>query len=181
MKRLINDKKEVRYSAKDCAFLAVFVAIVIAVQLVLSIIPGVELVTVLFISYSFVVGARKGMVAATVFSILRQIVFGFFPTVLVLYLIYYNLLSMFFGLLGRKLDEKIKRVPIIVILACIGTIFFTLIDCLLTPLWYGYSKKATILYGYAAIPFMIPQVICTAVSVSILFYPLVKIFRFATK
>ena len=125
MSFLRKDKKIIVYTAKECAFLAVFVAILIAVQTVLSAVPGVELVTVLFVSYSFVAGAKRGMFAATAFSLLRQLVFGFSPTVLILYLIYYNLLTLTFGLFGRRIDIKGKHLPIIVGIACAGTVFFT--------------------------------------------------------
>ncbi|MBQ7368316.1 MAG: hypothetical protein IJW60_01240 [Clostridia bacterium] len=169
-------KKAAVRSAKECAYLAAFVALVIAVQFVLSFVPGVELVTVLFVTYSLTMGARRGMTAATAFSLLRQLVFGFFPTVLVLYLLYFNLLALSFGLLGLKLPVKAKTLPLLTALACLGTVCFTLIDNVLTPLWYGYSASAAWAYFVAAFPFMIPQVICTAVSVATLALPLVKAF-----
>ena len=87
-----NTKKTV-ISAKDCAYIAVFAALTIAAQLALSVLPGVEAVTVLFISFSFVFGIKRGVIAATAFTLLRQFVFGVFPVVLVLYLIYFNLLA----------------------------------------------------------------------------------------
>ena len=77
----MNDKKR-QNLGKDCAYIAVFVALTIAAQLCLSFLPGVEVVTVLFITFSFVFGCRRGVAAATVFSLLRQLIFGFFPTVL---------------------------------------------------------------------------------------------------
>ena len=156
---------------------AVFVAVVIAGQLVLSLIPGVEIVTVLFVSYSFVVGIKHGIFTATAFSLLRQIIFGFFPTVLLLYLIYFNLLTFSFGMLGRKIKNPIKCLPLIVIIACFGTVLFSVIDNILTPLWYGYSAQALKAYFIASLSFIIPQVICTAVSVTCLFLPLWKIFK----
>lgn len=164
------------HSAKECAYLAVFVALVIAVQTALSVVPGVELVTVLFVAYTFTMGVRRGMIAATTFSMLRQIIFGLYPTVLVLYLIYFNLLAICFGLLGKKIKSPLKFLPLIVVVACVCTVCFTMIDNILTPLWYGYSKKSAILYFKASFPFMIPQVICTAISVTALFYPLHKVF-----
>ena len=164
-------------TARECAFLAVFVALVIAAQAVLSSVPGVEVVTVLFVAYSFTMGWKKGVLSATVFSLLRQMVFGFFPTVLVLYLIYYNLLALGFGLLGKKVQNPRKWLWFIVLLACLGTVLFTMIDNILTPLWYGYSAKATRLYFLASLPFMFPQVICTAVSVTVLFIPLWRVFK----
>ena len=165
------------FTAKECALLAVFVALVIATQVILSAIPGVELVTVLFACYAFACGWKRGILAATTFSLLRQIIFGFFPTVLLLYLIYYNLLTLAFGLLGKARNEKLKRLPSLVSVACLGTLLFTVIDCVITVLWYDYGKKAALAYVYASLPFMIPQIICTAVSVSCLFLPLWRIFK----
>ena len=167
-------------SAKECAYLAVFVALVIAAQVVFSAIPGVELVTVLIVAYAFVYGAYRGMTAATAFALVRQLVFGFYPTVLVLYLIYYNLLAFAFGLLGRTKKPPQRILLWIVLLACVGTICFSLIDNILTPVWYGYSKKATQLYFTASLPFMIPQTINCAITVSLLFMPLHRVF-FVTK
>ena len=85
-------------------------AFVIGAQFALSVIPGVELVTVSFVAYAYVFGYRRGMVAATAFSLLRQLVFGIFPTVLLLYLIYYNALVCVFGLLGEKKESDARRV-----------------------------------------------------------------------
>ena len=164
-------------TAKECAFLAVFVAVLIAAQTVLSALPGVEIVTVLFVSYSFSAGIKKGMLAVSAFSLLRQIVFGFFPTILILYLIYYNVLTLTFGFMAKKIKNPIKSLPFIVITACLGTVLFSVIDNALTPLWYGYSTQATRAYIFASLPFMIPQVICTAISVSCLFVPLWKVFK----
>lgn len=172
-----NNKNGGGHTAKKCALLAVFVAVVIVAQMVFSAIPGVEIVTVLFVAYSFSVGWKRGMLAATAFSLLRQIIFGFFPTVLILYLVYYNLLTFAFGMLGKKIKKPVKYLPFIVLLACLGTVFFTIFDNILTPLWYGYSKRATELYFFSSLPFMIPQVICTAISVTCLFLPLWKIFK----
>ena len=176
-----KDNQKITHTAKECAFLAVFVAVVIAVQLALSFLPGVELVTVFFVCYAFVMGWKRGMFAATAFSLLRQMVFGFFPTVLVLYLVYYNLLALGFGLLGKKIKNPIKSLPIIVALACVGTVCFTLIDDVITPLWYAYSAKATRAYFFASLTVLFPQIICTAVSVSCLFLPIWKVFKGARK
>ena len=88
--RKTTKKKMVR-SAKECTLVAVFVALLIAAQLVLSAVPSVEVVTVLFAAFAFSFGTCRALTAATAFSLLRQLVFGFFPTVLILYLIYYNL------------------------------------------------------------------------------------------
>ncbi|MBR2341004.1 MAG: hypothetical protein IKA72_01165 [Clostridia bacterium] len=171
-----NDNKKRINTAKECAFLAVFVAVVIAVQIALAIVPAVELVTVLFVAYSFVMGWKRGMLAATAFSLLRQMIFGFFPNVLLLYLLYYNCLTLGFGLLGKKLQTTVK-LPLIVILSCVGTVLFTLTDNIITTVWYAYSAKAAKAYILASLSVMFPQVVCTAVSVSLLFLPLWKVLK----
>lgn len=165
-------------SAKECAYIAVFVALVIAVQFAFSFVPGVELVTVMFVCYSFVMGVKRSVVSATAFSVLRQLVFGFYPTVLVLYLIYFNLLVVVFALLGKKITNVIKFLPLLLAVACLCTVLFTMTDNILTPLWYGYTQRATKIYFKASIPFMVSQVICTAISVAVLTIPLNKAFNF---
>ncbi len=172
----MNDRKR-QNLGKDCAYIAVFVALTIAAQLCLSFLPGVEVVTVLFVAFSFAFGCRKGVAAATAFSLLRQLIFGFFPTVLILYLVYYNMLALLFGFLGRWKGFSVKKLVAVTTLACICTICFTLLDNIITPLWYGYSGKVLRLYFMASFSVMLAQVICTAVSVGVLFFPLVKIFQ----
>ncbi len=169
-------RKLVLRSAKESAYVAVFVALLIAVQLALSLLPGIELVTVLFIAFAFVFGKGMGMAAATAFSLIRQIVFGFFPNVLVVYLVYYNLLTALFGFLGKRFSTPKGKMVILVAVACVCTVFFTLIDCVITSLWYAYTRAAVRIYFKASLTFMIPQVVCTAVSVGGLFLPLYAVF-----
>ena len=165
--------KKIAGSAKELAYMATFTALLIASQLVLSAIPGVELVTVLCVAYAYVFGFRRGMVVATVFSVLRQLVFGFFPVVLILYLVYFNLLTFLFGKLGERKKWKLFWV---VLFACGCTLFFHVFDNILTPVWYGYTWEVTKKYVLVSAPVMISQTVCTAVSVSVLFLPLTKIF-----
>ncbi len=177
-----NTKEKLLSSAKECAFLAVFVALLIASQLVCSAMPGVELVSVLFIAYSFVFGAGRGAFAAVAFSLLRCFLFGFFPTVLALYLVYYTLLAFVFGNLGKRpLKTAWKQLLLLTAIACVCTAFFTGLDNLLTPLWYGYTAQAWKLYAFASFYFMIPQIICTAITVPLLFFPLKKAFTLARR
>ena len=169
-----NEKKRKRFDARDCAFVALFVALMLASQVALSSIPGVELVTVLLLCFSFTFGVKRGMFTATTFSLARQIVFGVFPVVLILYLLYFNGLACIFGYFGKKMVANRKTLIWVMITACVCSVGFTCMDNLLTPLWYGYSQKATIAYFYASFSFMIPHLVCTAVSVSVLFLPIVR-------
>lgn len=175
-----DKKKYIIRPSKECAYIGIFVALIIALQLALSFVPGVELVTILFICYSFIFGITRGLISATAFSLLRQFVFGFNPTVIILYLIYYNLLCLIFGLLGKTLKIP-KHLYIVVIIAVLLTAIFTLLDDLITPLFYSYSQRATKAYFYASLTFMLPQVICNLIASIILFIPLTKTFTLAKK
>ncbi len=223
--------------AKRVAVCAVAVALLIAVQFTLSMVPGVELVTVLLLCFCYAFGIYMGMITATCFSLLRCIIFGFYPNVLILYLVYYNVFALIFGILGKHraspwlcifimicvsalsayfaatgLPISIlyqKKVTIllwvlfalstaILILYCIlliidrsksgretasvtmiavvCTICFTLLDDVISPLFYGYGKDAAWAYFLASLYVMIPQALCTLLSVFILFIPLKKVF-----
>ena len=169
-------------SAKEIAYLALFLALLIGGQYVFAVLPGVEIVTVLFVSYAFCFGKGRGMVAATAFSLLRQVLFGVFLNVLILYLVYFNLLALIFGTIGNSARKKGRlKLWLITLIACLCTVGFTLFDNLLTPVWYGFTPKATKTYFIASLPFVFPQVICTFLTVGYLFLPLKKVFSTAAK
>lgn len=220
---------------------AAMAALLIAVQFAFGFVSGVELVTVFLLSFCYAFGVIPGMAAATAFSLLRCILFGFDPSVLLLYLVYYNAFAAAFGLLGKrekplpvwvcpallsilicfcgyfaaagvktsilyqtkisvmlwvlfgilcallalyslllvwggKREKEGKELAIITTVAAFFTVCFTLLDDAITPLWYGYSASAAIAYFYAGFFAMLPQTICTVVSVPILFFPLKKVF-----
>ena len=169
-------KNKVLTTAKECAYVAVFTALLIASQWVLSALPNVEIVTVLFVCYAFVFGVRRSLVCATAFSLLRQFVFGFIPKVLILYLIFYNLLALLFGLLGKTRLSMAKRFVLVVVIVCVCTLVFTFLDNVLTTVWYGYSEKASKMYVTASIPVMITHVISNTVGILVLFLPLERVF-----
>lgn len=168
------------HSAKECAYIAVFVALVLSAQLVFASVPGVELVTVLFVGYASAFGIKRGAAAATAFSLLRQLLFGFFPNVLILYLFYYNGLAALFGWWGGRDNAKGKLLQAIV-LATLCAACFTLLDDLITPLWYGYTRRAARAYFLASLPVMLSQCVCAGVSVGLLFLPLEKAFTLAKR
>ena len=167
-------------TAKESAYMATFVALMMGLQLVFSTVAGVELVTALFMAYAFVMGAFRGMVVATCFSFLRQLIFGFFSNVLVLYLIYYNLFALGFGVLGKAIASwQLQWKTIIVVgVACVYTVLFTLLDDIISPLWFGYTAEMAKAYFFTSLAVMVPQMICVGISTAILFVPLEKTFAY---
>lgn len=167
------NKKTFLPSAGEIASVALMIALLVVAQVALGFVAGVEVVTPLLLAYSYVFGAKRGIIAAFGFVLLRQFVWGFYPTVLVLYALYFPLFALFWGSVGRKL----KKLWLIAIVATLCSCLFTWIDNVITPLMLSCTWKQTTLYWYASLPVMGLQMLCTAATVSLLFIPLSKTFE----
>jgi hypothetical protein len=165
--------------AKTVALISMCTALLIGGQFVLSGVVGVEIVTVLLLCFSYCFGCRMGIAIATAFSLLRCLFFGFFVNVVVLYLIYYNLFALFFGWIGKRISKFCYPVKtaIVTFSAMIFTAFFTLLDDTLNIVLYSMNRNAAITYITASIPALVSQIICTLVTVSVLFIPLTAIIQ----
>ena len=234
-------------AAASVAICAAECAVLIAAQVALGAVAGVELVTVLLLTFSAYFGIVCGVTASVCFSLLRCLIWGFSPTAITLYLIYYPLFAMTFALLGKSNDKptllkcapvnavlliftiapavsaalnaiKISRIYaatvtallyslsgisflllvcfnavfilvrkgkigakyiklfIMCAVACVFTACFTLLDDIITPLFYQMGKVSATAYFYASFIAMVPQIICCAVSVSLLYFPLTFIY-----
>ncbi len=125
--------KQPRSQAKSIASIAVMTALLIGGQLAFSYAVGIEVITVLLACYAFVYGVRCGVLSATAFSLLRCFIWGFYPAVVVLYLIYYPLFAAIFGLLGKVKGEVWENPPlwlIVTLNAALATVIFALGLCL---------------------------------------------------
>ncbi len=165
-------------SAKKIILPGIFTALLIGGQLALSGISGVEVVTVLLLTFVYRFGIGQGLLVANAFSLLRCFIFGFMPNVIVLYLIYYNIFVLVFGFIGKMFrhEYSIKKHIVVVFIAIIMTVFFTMIDNILTPLMYVFAGNAAQAYFVASLYTVIPQVMCSFVTVTLLFPILYKVF-----
>lgn len=77
---------------------------------------------------------------------------------------------------GGKREKEGKEIASVTTVAAFFTVCFTLLDDVITPLWYGYSADAAIAYFYGGFFAMLPQTICAVISVFLLFFPLKKVF-----
>lgn len=164
---------------KQIALIAIYTALLIGGQLVLSGIVGVEIITALLVCFCFRFKVLNGISVATAFSLLRCFIFGFFPSVIILYLIYFNLLALIFGLIGKAFSSKLSwgAVVVCVVLTAVLTACFTLLDDIISPLYYGFSQKATKAYFIASLPIMATQVVVSSITVALLIFPLYKCFE----
>ena len=238
--------------SKEIAYIAVMSALLIGGQFVFSFVAGVEIVTLLLACFSYSFGMRRGAIGALAFSLLRCLLFGFHPTVIILYLIYYPVLALIFGALGHIKDSTFEKYPalfavIINILllgiacacaVCYGldlikvsriykvtvyvllwvvfalsagmciafdcllvakkvfkkntgnalklitfasiaafcTICFTLLDDIITPIFWGYNSTTALAYFYTSFTAMLPQTVCVIVTLATLFLPVTALF-----
>lgn len=165
-----------REHTRDLALIAMFSALLVGVQVALGFVAGVELVTATLVLFASVFGAKRGVTVAVVFSLLRCLIWGFYPTVIVLYLVYFPLLALSAAVCGKIKDDDARYI-VTVIVSVVMTICFTLLDDVITPLIMGFNNKAWLAYFYASLPTMLTQSICTVVSVLILFPPLYKLLN----
>ena len=166
-------------TAKKVILPGVFTALLIGAQLVLSGVSGIELVTVLLLTFVYKYGTKQGLLVATAFSLLRCFLFGFFPNVVVLYLVYYNLFALVFGMMGQvfKREYTLKKHILLIGMAVILTAAFTLLDDVITPWMCAFTWKATKAYFLASLYTMFSQMLCAGLTVSFIFPPLLRVLR----
>lgn len=165
--------------ARSIVLSAVYVALLIGAQFVLSGVAGIEVVTVLMLAFCYRCGVRQGMIVANAFTLLRCFLFGFAPNVILLYIIYYNLFAVVFGLVGKAFGRNysIVKHAALVIMATVMTALFTVIDNIVTPLAYGFSSSATKAYWVASLYTAVPQMLCALITTLLLFPPLLKLLQ----
>lgn len=168
-------------TSKEIAITALAIALLIALQYLLSAVKGVELVTAVFLCFCFSFGIIKGVACALGFSLLRCFLFGFFPNVMILYLIYYPLFAVVCALLGlffksRGMQKGVVAYVVMILTALLFSALFTLIDNTITVMVLNYSLQVATAYFAASIPVMITQCVCAVITTAVLFFPLTRVF-----
>lgn len=163
---------------RDITTTAVFVAILIVSQVALSAINGIELITVLLASFVFCYGFRLGFSTVNSFILIRCAIYGFYPSVMLLYITYYNLFALVVGFIGSKSRHKLARKSFAASLIAIIVLvlMFTVLDDIITPLYYSLNWVMTKSYWMMSLTAVIPQEICAILTMIFLFPILVKTF-----
>ena len=166
------------FKARDLALIGIFIALLIGGQFALSFVAGVEIVTVLILSFAFYFGLKRSLIVVNAYNILRCFLFGFFPSVIILYAVYFNLFVILFSFIGRKFNGKLTVLRLVFTVAVVSlcTACFTLLDDIITPLFYGFNLKTALAYFYASLPTMALQTVNAVVTVSILLPLLIKAY-----
>lgn len=113
-----------------------------------------------------IVGLPVSILVQSKITIMLWVLFGLMIALLVFY----------FVLLFANKGERGREIASVTALAAFCTVLFSLLDDVITPLMLGYSSNAAVIYFYNSFLALIPQTICAAVSVFLLFLPLKKVF-----
>lgn len=81
----------------------------------------------------------------------------------------------------KKDAAQALKIITVTAFAIVFTVCFTLLDDVITPLMYGYSRITALAYFYASFTAMLPQTVCAAVTVFTLFLPLTAALKRAVK
>ncbi|MEG1613361.1 MAG: hypothetical protein RR357_04270 [Clostridia bacterium] len=160
---------------KEIAIIGIYSALLIGVQFVLSFAAGIELVSLMLAVFSVVYGAKRGIVTALIFSVLRIFIFGAIPSVMVLYVIYYPLYAFVCAQFG-KINGRWHYLSLLICVAFM-TVCFTLLDDLITPLMMSFSTSATKAYFLASLPILGIQAVCSTASVAVLYLPIKRLLE----
>lgn len=166
-------------TAKNIAYIALMTALLIGGQFALSFVAGVEIVTVLLLCFSAYFGVIIGVATAVGFSVLRCLIWGFMPNVVILYFVYYPLFALLFGLLGKVKDQTFDNAKVgltIAVNAILLAIYAAALSCALFDI-----IKISRLYSATVQVFLyIVAGLCGALLIAFnVFYALVKrkVFR----
>ena len=72
--------------------------------------------------------------------------------------------------------KAVWRIVILAAAAAFMTVLFTLLDDVITPLFFGYSLRAAKVYFYNSLIVLAIQPACVIVTIAVLFEPLRKAF-----
>lgn len=155
---------------------AVLAALLTVGKLALSFIPNVEVVTVLVIVYGSALGIGYVLPATLIFCAVEMALYGV-GTWNVLYFAYWPLI----GVLASFLRGR--RLPLALILACAGSALFGLMDAGITTLFVVGKLSPVSLGNYFVVYYLrgvyfdLVHVISSAVTVGLLYAPLVKVLK----
>lgn len=118
-------------------------------------------------AYFAIRGLPISVLYRTRVSVMLWLLFGILAALLGFYVI----------LLAKNKGEQGRELASVTALAAFCTVMFTLLDDIISPLVLGYSAEAAVGYFYTGFLAMLPQTICAAVSVFVLFIPLKRVYE----
>ena len=157
--------KETHFGVREIALIGLMSAALTAGKLALSFLPNVEIVTLLFMVYTAVLGPRRALAASFVFSTTEILLYGF-ATWLLGYYLYWPLLILITYLLQSTIDSEYGFALLGGLAGLTFGAFFALIESLFYGYVYGFS------YWLRGLPFDVIHGVANFIIVLLLYRPL---------
>ena len=173
MKTKAEKNKLVISGAKKIALIAVCTALIEGCKLALSMIPNVEVVTLLCALFGYVFGFY-GIISVFLFAAIEPLIWGV-GSWIIYYFIYWPLVAFIFMLFGKK---KVRNRLVLTLTAGVLTVFFGVLSAIVDVLVYSQpSNFLRVFPGYYArgATFYIFQIVCNLILFPICFIPLADI------
>lgn len=155
---------------QDLVLISILSASVTAGKLALSFVPNVEVVTLLFMVYTVVLGVRRTLMISVIFATTEIFLYGFSTWVMGYYVVW-PILILFTGLLKGKLKSEYAFAIISGVFGISFGFFFAVFESFFYGIAYG------IAYWVRGIPLDIVHGASNYVIAITLFNPLVKVFK----
>ena len=174
-----------RNHALYIAVTAMFSALLVGGKYALSMLPNVEVVTIIIALCAYVWGLKVALPAVFVFISLDVAFFGL-NTWVISYLVHWNLLAVaFWGISKIKLNNVMQVVTATILAVVATALFGVLTSAVDTCIGFvqgggfffdfdNFGKRFVAMY-IAGVSFYITQILCNLALFSIVFLPLVKL------
>ncbi len=155
--------------SRRISVLAIMVALLVVGKLALTMIPNVEVVSILCAIFSFAFGFIC-VIPTTLFCLILGIYWGFNVWVIA-YLLHFNLLCVVFALLGKK---KIDNPIIVALIAAVLTFGFGVLDGVLVTVLLGFETfiQRFLAYYLNGVVFVVIHIVSNFVIFLTVFKPL---------
>ena len=160
--------------ARDIAIIGLLSASITTGKLVLSFIPNVEIVSLLFIVYTIIFGIKRSIIISIIFSTTEIFIYGFSTWLLGYYLVWPMLIIII-----HFAEKIIKTEYGYATIAGLFGFFFGAFFAIAESFFYGYAYGLT--YWVRGIPFDILHGVSNFIIVLILFNPTIKAMTYVYK
>lgn len=155
---------------RDIVIIGLLSALITSGKLVLSFIPNVEIVTLLFIVYTITLGAKHSLLISIVFVSTEIFLYGFSTWVLVYYIIW-PMLILVIRIFYKKFRSEYTFAAIAGIFGLTFGIYFAIAE----SFFYGWAYGLT--YWVRGIPFDLIHGVSNYIITLVLFKPLTSIVK----
>ena len=159
---------------KDITQIAILSASLTAGKLVLSVVPNIEIVTFLLITFTVLFGFRKAMITSLIFVTTDVLLYGFGTWILGYYFVWPLLI-----VLTHFLSKISHSEYVFASLAGAFGLCFGLLFAMVESIFYGVEYG--VVYWIRGIPFDIIHGLSNFIIVLILFKPLTKTIKLANE